>query len=430
LLGVAELKFDEFDHGFDGDVKLMRGGFLKIVMRSTPSDPLRTASNPEGTVATNELASKTESLLETSEHMSPTARFAEEHASQAGDQLASAASQGDSQPTPAEEMPTADAAIGNVQKSQAESELASAEEALSTEAVDTNYYGSRAENQLASTEKVRSAETCVRSMSESRVAMPSAQAVADVATSSPQAQVAGDSQEQCSGLEPNRPVKAADLKNLCTKDMRWHQWSTMGDRLEGKTPWSKLSQDRATKEEPKTASIPLSVEWFRKHWSDVRKSSCPDEGSRPSSAQGRNQRLGDLVSPQAFQAKMSELHKEQSGEDLQLISSGEVKPPLMQVLDISLPPPPDFAPPVRQEDQGLGAQQQAIAAALSAHATTVDRGLGAEQRTIAAVPSVADTERGVDSQPQNVAAALGAHAAAIGAQQKAAAAVKSDTIGR
>eukprot|EP00930_Biecheleria_cincta_P092886 TRINITY_DN8295_c0_g4_i1.p1 TRINITY_DN8295_c0_g4~~TRINITY_DN8295_c0_g4_i1.p1 ORF type:complete len:1107 (-),score=228.35 TRINITY_DN8295_c0_g4_i1:106-3426(-) len=429
------------------------GGLRHEDMFQPQEGPLATKDEVQsaGPIAHELVASKAESVLENSEGV------AEEHVSKAGDQLTSAeevppaedriqiehASQGDSQPTPAEEVPAALAAIDNMQTPQAETQPGSAEESPSTEAMDR----SKGENQPTSMEKLQSTDTGVRSMSESRVAMPSAKPVADLSTLSPQSQGAGDSPKG-SVLEFNRPVKADDLKNLCKQELRWHQWSTMGDRLEGKTPWSKLSQDRPTKEDPKTASIPLSVDWFRKHWSDVRKSSCPDEVSRPTSAQGRNQRLGDLVSPQAFHAKMSELHKEQCGEELQLISSGEVRPPLMQVLDISLPPPPNFAPPIRPEDGGLGAQQQTIAAALSAHATTVDRGLGseqqtiaaalsahattvdrglgAEQQTVAAAPSAADAER---TQDQTVAAALDAHVDTVGAQQKTAAALNTHAAG-
>jgi len=140
--------------------------------------------------------------------------------------------------------------------------------------------------------------------------------------------------EEDSVIDPNRPLNIEDFLNYRKREMRWHQWPTISDRLMGKRPWSELPP---ADEAPETAELPLSSEWFREHWSTVRTPSQSLDLIRPDSAASTKHSLKELISHEAFNSKIAQVQRQRDGLP-------ELDPPLLKV-DSSLPPPPNFEPP-------------------------------------------------------------------------------------
>jgi len=143
-------------------------------------------------------------------------------------------------------------------------------------------------------------------------------------------------------IDINRPLKIEDFLKVCKHDMRWHQWPTISDRLVNKRPWSELPP---ADEAPEAAELPFSSEWFREHWSHVR---TPSQSlalemslalNRPASAVSQKHSFEELVSQEAFEAKLAQVQRQRDGLP-------ELDPPLLKGLDGDLPPPPSFAPPI------------------------------------------------------------------------------------
>jgi len=143
--------------------------------------------------------------------------------------------------------------------------------------------------------------------------------------------------EKSEVVPANTPPTTRNLIQHQAGEMKWCEWKTIGHRLEDRRNCREKALKHIADER-----TPLSSEWMYERWNQLRPNSRRARTPMVASSVGGLPSFEELTSPSAFRRKLVSTTPDSPQNDAVFVAELPIFPALLS----SLPPAPDFAPPV------------------------------------------------------------------------------------